>query len=71
VALMVVWPWLDTSGPDAAGVWFAAARRRQNVVFLVILLAILVLMFVGTFMRGPYWNFYWPWQAWPEIPGRI
>ncbi len=71
VALMVVWPWLDTSGRDSAGVWFAAARRRQNVVFLVILLAILVLMFVGTFMRGPYWNFYWPWQAWPEIPGRI
>jgi cytochrome b-561 len=71
VALMVAWPWLDSSGRDAAGVWFAASRRRQNVVFLLILLAIVALMFVGIYMRGPYWNFYWPWQAWPEIPARI
>ncbi len=26
---------------------------------------------VGTFLRGPYWQLYWPWQAWPEIPTRI
>jgi hypothetical protein len=26
---------------------------------------------IGTFCRGPYWGFYWPWQAWPEIPARI
>jgi quinol-cytochrome oxidoreductase complex cytochrome b subunit len=71
VALMTAWPWLDSSGRDAAGVWFAGSRRRQNIVFLVVLLAILALTFVGTFMRGPYWNFYWPWQAWPEIPARI
>ena len=71
VALMVAWPWLDKSGRDATGVWFAAPRRRQNAVFLVILLAIVILMIVGTYLRGPYWNFYWPWQSWPEIPGRI
>ncbi len=23
---------------------------------------------VGTFMRGPYWNFYLPWETWPEMP---
>jgi hypothetical protein len=22
-------------------------------------------------LRGPFWQIYWPWQAWPEIPGRI
>jgi quinol-cytochrome oxidoreductase complex cytochrome b subunit len=71
VTAMVIWPWLDASGRDATGVWFAAARRRQNLIFLLILLAIVVLTIVGTFMRGPYWNFYWPWQAWPEIPARI
>jgi cytochrome b-561 len=27
-----------------------------------------VLTIVGTFLRGPYWEFYWPWQAWPETP---
>ena len=39
--------------------------------FLLIVLFILVLTFVGMVMRGPYWNFYWPWEAWPDIPGRI
>jgi hypothetical protein len=71
VVLMLGWPWLDRSGREATGVWFAASRRKQNVVFLVILLAIVILMIVGTYLRGPYWNFYWPWQPWPEIPGRI
>ena len=32
---------------------------------------VLVLTVVGTFLRGPYWHFYWPWQSWPELPGRI
>ena len=32
-------------------------------------LVVLVLTLVGTFLRGPYWHFYWPWQAWPEHPG--
>ena len=71
VAALIGWPWLDRSGRDAVGVWFAASRRRQNLVFLAILLALVELMIVGTFMRGPYWNLYWPWQAWPEIPARI
>ena len=32
---------------------------------------LILFTFIGTFMRGPYWHFYWPWQAWPEIPARI
>jgi quinol-cytochrome oxidoreductase complex cytochrome b subunit len=71
VGLMTVWPWLDRSGRHAVGVWFAPERRTQNLVFLAILLAILLLTVVGTYLRGPYWNFYWPWEAWPEIPARI
>ena len=31
----------------------------------------LILTFVGMVLRGPYWNFYWPWEAWPDIPARI
>jgi cytochrome b-561 len=71
VALAVVWPWLDRSPASAAGVWFDSARRRQNAIFLALVVLILVLTVVGTFLRGPYWHFYWPWQRWPELPGRI
>jgi cytochrome b-561 len=71
VTLMTIWPWLDRSSSDAAGVWLPRARRLQNVVFLLIIVAVLVLTFIGMVLRGPYWNIYWPWQAWPEIPGRI
>lgn len=69
--LLTAWPWLDRSPAVAAGEWFAASRRRQNLVFLLFVAAIVLLTVVGTFLRGPYWNFYWPWQPWPELPSRI
>ena len=31
----------------------------------------IVFTLIGTFLRGPYWHFYWPWEPWPEIPARI
>jgi len=71
VALLTVWPWLDKSPAAAAGAWFPKSRRTQNAVFLAVVLLVLVLTLVGTFLRGPYWHLYWPWQAWPEIPTRI
>jgi cytochrome b-561 len=71
LALLTAWPWLDRSPAAAAAVWFPKSRRRQNVVFLAILLGVVLLTIVGTFLRGPYWNFYWPWQPWPELPSRI
>jgi quinol-cytochrome oxidoreductase complex cytochrome b subunit len=71
IGLLTVWPWLDRSPAAAAGRWFPQSRRTQNIVFLVIVLAVLVLTFVGTFMRGPYWQIYWPWEAWPPIPSRL
>lgn len=71
VGLMAVWPWLDRSPAAAAGRWMAASRRTQNVVFLAIVLVVLVLTYIGLFARGPYWNLYWPWEAWPHLPTRI
>ncbi len=68
---LVLWPWLDRSPAAAAGAWFPVSRRTQNAVFLLICLAVIVLTVIGTFFRGPYWHFYWPWQPWPELPGRI
>jgi quinol-cytochrome oxidoreductase complex cytochrome b subunit len=71
VGLMTFWPWLDRSTSGAAGVWLPASRRRQNLVFLLIVLAVLALTFIGMVLRGPYWQMYWPWETWPDVPGRI
>ena len=71
ILLLTLWPWLDRSPGAAAGLWFPRSRRAQNAVFLVLCLAVILLTVVGTFLRGPYWHFYWPWQPWPELPGRI
>ncbi len=68
VALLAVWPYLDRSAVDSVGVWLARDRRKQVIVFLGLTLLIIVLTAVGTFMRGPFWNFYWPWEQWPEVP---
>ncbi len=71
VALLTCWPWLDRSPADAAGVWFPRARRAQNLAFLFVAALVIALTLVGTLCRGPYWNFYWPWETWPEIPTRL
>jgi quinol-cytochrome oxidoreductase complex cytochrome b subunit len=71
IGLLTAWPWLDRSRADAAGVWFHRSRRRQDVVFLLVVVVVVALTIVGTFLRGPSWQFFWPWEAWPEIPTRI
>jgi len=70
-SLLTLWPWLDRSPASATGVWFARTRWRQNAVFLALCLVVVVFTLIGTFCRGPYWHFYWPWESWPEIPTRI
>lgn len=68
VLLAVWWPYRDRSGVGSAGVWLPAERRTQNLVFIAICVLIALFTIVGTFMRGPYWNFYFPWESWPEMP---
>jgi quinol-cytochrome oxidoreductase complex cytochrome b subunit len=71
IGVLAAWPWLDKSPAAAAGLWFPRTRRRQNMVFLALCLVVVLFTLIGTFCRGPYWHFYWPWQSWPEIPTRI
>ena len=71
VGLMAIWPWLDRSPADATGRWMPRSRRAQNLVFLAIVVVVLALTYIGLFARGPYWNLYWPWEAWPHLPTRI
>ena len=69
--LLLTWlalvPFFDNSPHVATGVWFHRSRLRQNIVFTIILLAIICLIFFTYFCRGPNWIFYWPWEAWPEV----
>ncbi len=68
---LIAWPYLDKSPVSAVGVWFAAERKRQIVVFLIVVLCVVIFTVIGTFLRGPYWDFYWPWQTWPEVPRKF
>jgi quinol-cytochrome oxidoreductase complex cytochrome b subunit len=71
IVALTVWPWLDKSPGSAAGVWLPTSRRAQNLVFIGIVILIIIFTLIGVFFRGPYWQFYWPWEAWPAIPTRI
>lgn len=71
ILILVIWPYIDKSPKAAAGVWFARTRRMQNIIFLAIVFAVLVLTVIGTFMRGPYWQFYWPWEEWKKLPEKF
>ena len=62
------WPYRDRSGIESVGVWFAEERKMQNRIFLGICLLVILFTVIGTFLRGPYWNFYWPWESWPDMP---
>lgn len=68
IALAVWWPYRDPSGINSVGVWLAPERKKQNYIFIGICLLIILFTIIGTFLRGPYWNFYWPWEAWPVMP---
>jgi len=48
------------------GVWFAPERRLACTLFLIFSVAMTVVIVIGTFMRGPNWGFFWPWQQWPH-----
>jgi quinol-cytochrome oxidoreductase complex cytochrome b subunit len=71
LAAAVVWPFLDGSPLHTIGKWFPRERRAQNTVLGIIAFAILILVLIGMLMRGPYWQLFWPWQTWPELPRRL
>jgi cytochrome b-561 len=69
--LAAAWPFVDRSPRVTQGVWLPRARRWQNLVFLLVSLAMIVLILVGVYCRGPSWGFYWPWQDWPRLPTNV
>jgi cytochrome b-561 len=66
-----VWPFLDRSPRTTEGIWFARERRGQNAIFVGVMIAIIILILVGVYFRGPYWRLYSPWGGWPALPRNL
>ena len=46
----------------------SSTRYAAIATFCAFIVAFVLLTYVGTALRGPNWQFYWPWQAWPGHP---
>ena len=54
-------PYLDRN-PKGTGVWFSRDRRVATVLFTIFVVAMVALILVGQFVRGPNWVLKWPWS---------
>jgi len=61
VLLLLAAPYLDRK-PGGVGVWFARERFLANTLFVTIVVLNIVFMIIGTFFRGPNWEFVSPWR---------
>lgn len=67
LGLMAI-PYLDTSR-NAVGRYTFGARRLAIGHFLFGFALWWVLIVVGQFLRGPNWQFFWPWREWVVSTG--
>jgi quinol-cytochrome oxidoreductase complex cytochrome b subunit len=59
VALIAL-PYIDQS-PKGIGVWFSGERKVAITLFTVCVVAAVILTIIGTYFRGPNWDWVWPW----------
>jgi hypothetical protein len=62
VGLMLI-PYIDTN-PKGSGGYNFVDRKFAVTVFLFGFIFWYVLILIGTYMRGPFWAFFWPWETW-------
>jgi quinol-cytochrome oxidoreductase complex cytochrome b subunit len=60
VVVLLLVPYIDRK-PVGVGKWFAKERLLANSLFATFVIVNMVLMVVGTFFRGPNWEFVSPW----------
>ncbi len=68
VGLMAI-PYIDPGREGPSGHYGIQERRWGTYIFLFGFLSWMVLILIGTFMRGPGWMWFWPWEHWD--PHRI
>jgi quinol-cytochrome oxidoreductase complex cytochrome b subunit len=60
VIILLLVPFLDRK-PGGVGKWFAKERLLANSLFMTFVVVNIALMIIGTFFRGPNWEFVSPW----------
>ncbi len=66
VTALVLLPYLDRKRVGV-GRWFARERAVANTIFTVCLLAAVIFTVIGTFFRGPNWDWVEPWRKPPPV----
>jgi quinol-cytochrome oxidoreductase complex cytochrome b subunit len=61
VVLLLAVPYLDRSS-KGIGVWFSRQRLLANTLYTTVVLVNVILIIIGTFFRGPNWEFVSPWK---------
>jgi len=57
-----------------AAMYFVVLKKTKSTryaaiaTFCAFIIAFVILTYTGTALRGPNWDFYWPWQPWPDHP---
>lgn len=62
LCLMII-PYVD-GNPEGRGEYTFSPRKFAIINFNIGFLMWVVLIFTGYFLRGPDWQFYWPWESW-------
>jgi hypothetical protein len=63
VGLMVI-PYIDIN-PHGNGYYVFESRKFEIVTFFIGFHILWIsLIVIGTFLRGPGWNWFWPWEKW-------
>ena len=60
---LIVLPYIDRS-KIGVGYYSIKDRPFSSSIFLFGTTMWIVLIIIGTFMRGPNWAWYWPWESW-------
>jgi quinol-cytochrome oxidoreductase complex cytochrome b subunit len=63
LGLMAI-PYLDPEPTKGVGYYSFKERPFANTIFLTGVVAWFSLIIIGTFLRGPNWGWYWPWESW-------
>ena len=61
---LIAIPYLDPDQSKGVGYYSIKERPFANAIFLTGISAWFILIIIGTFMRGPSWGWYWPWESW-------